>query len=1624
MSKYTNNHKTNKHLNITKFFVVFLLTLATIISIGSNFMTTINAIDNTTTLTCNKEEHVHGDACYDEEGNLTCTTEEHTHSESCYIDYSTCEDPNKTFTLTDDNASNVVTVANSFINYQEDTTHYILDGETHKNYTIFGAYAGMYQQSTTNNLTDASFNEWNYAFIEYVLNYSNNNDYLTTNINKSVNNTDSLLQSLNDASKTSTSTNDALVGNIAFFTQDNKTYAGFITAVNGETLTLVVGDYEDTVKEVQLTTSNITNYGVGIAQATIQEEQTPTTNQDLDTADEEETEEVETEVYTTEDYSVMAMSVDDDTATTSTDDTRLDVQVTTTKAKGSIGEVLKVNVITTSYEPNSQTIAVPIKIKIGKLPEGVYITDFTNNKMTVSYSSNSATDQLGTVEITLVKDTDGTYYAQYEVPAGVTLNFDLSFSSTNGIMKDGTEDQKEHTKTESITVTPVIENKTDKDKVSEAVTLTWTGKNEWKNLNKTIDKEKIAISDGKLTGSLNYTISADEFNSESIGEIWTDYIYIEDTLTLPNGISFPDGAKVSDDKKSIVTSDGKTTIFTLSTTGNTKDWTIQDLTIDGKKATYKIRIDNPYKNASGVPTKEMDLLTFSGTLNLETLKLASEIYNDVEKNADTIKKDKIKNKVSIETHGYGLDKPTYEAFKEVESYPDASVKSTISKTNDKGEWGNALPGEEVTYTITITNTGSVAITNKDVVDTLPKYLTLTEEQKKSITDTYKEATITNTVDGTTTIKIPVSELKTGNDNKQTFTIKANVIGLDDFKDSNGNYVFPSTIKNTASYNDGTDDSTIQPKKPIVDITKTKASINGKSDNLDKTTVTTGDKIIYSVKVSNKNTIESLPTTITDNLANGKLIFSKLYSDNGKTVITASSDGTFTLKTDKNNQQTIKLIQENNQIKFEVGKLAANDSFTLYYECIVNVTGTSDKSLTNQVKTTEGKYSEDKTPIKSQFTLDKNVYKSDGTTDAENEKYDDGSIFVYTISITNDKDNPNAEDYVELTDTMPVGMLPISYSDDSSKGYKIYTSSKNWSLSTTYEDSDFTEVENLTFAKYLEEVTYNDGWSDSVEKYYYTKIGDDWVKLSRTTTWDHKDFVTLKWKIAKIEAGKTVEKTYNAKMSMTTEQTLQANQGEQIKFTNKVSIKGEEDSTTVYGKEKASITIYKKISGKYTKVDSLTDAQKEQVKFKISKKGGPEVKTITLKDFVKNDASSLKYTLTDVEYGTYVIEETDGAIDGSTPEVTIKADPSGIKKNATTDESGKKITITLSDGDKNRAAEITFTNKYPDTKAVDIQKSVWALEKGEYLENNKTLFKLNGTDEYVIYNITIANTGKDDVTLTKLIDTMDSSLSYVGILGDYLNTGSESDRKEYTNSWNETTTTTIYYSRGYIKIDGTETSNTAPYKDNFSKMKITKNSNESNDNKLVFDLTESDNDNSDSFTLKSGKYVTFFVKCKVDNNATIGKNINNKISLVVDNNVEYKSLGDITMSSTKDDNFQNNGDTYEDGAYTGDSTKKLISSDVDITPIDGIVPGIEKNAVQYMVKADNDSKYTVTDFTDAKSKNVQPQSIVKWEITLYNDGTQPIKSYTLKDTIQSPWKLMSRDELNSVKTNQSFESSSS
>lgn len=109
--------------------------------------------------------HVHTEDCY--EKRLICELTERTHTAECLIDETadveTADDWKKTLPeLTGVWADDVVSIANSQIGYVESTANYTLDedGETHKGYTRYGAWAGN------------PYGDWDAMFVSFCLHYA------------------------------------------------------------------------------------------------------------------------------------------------------------------------------------------------------------------------------------------------------------------------------------------------------------------------------------------------------------------------------------------------------------------------------------------------------------------------------------------------------------------------------------------------------------------------------------------------------------------------------------------------------------------------------------------------------------------------------------------------------------------------------------------------------------------------------------------------------------------------------------------------------------------------------------------------------------------------------------------------------------------------------------------------------------------------------------------------------------------------------------------------------------------------------------------------------------------------------------------------------------------------------------------------------------------------------------------------------------------------------------------------------------------------------------------------------------------------------------------------------------
>lgn len=1555
------------------------------------------------TAVCGQEEndgHHHTDTCYKKE--LTCKKEEHTHTLECYsnpdADVETEAQWKGTFasvTLTGNWAKDLKAIAETQTGYTESTGNYTVNEDNTTNgYTRYGQWAGT------------PYADWSATFTSFCLYYA---DVPETAIARNTG-----CEGW-DSSAVSPDGYTPKEGDIILLdgNQDGITeHAGIVTAGSADSVTAIVGDSDKAVRRNTYSTSDaiITGYvsmpeNPALADEESETEPTaaPETTEETEptatpapevtegtetteTPTPEATEEPEATPAPVKNKKKLRAFAEADNAVAENSDTqvneRITVKVTPKEngGQGKNGETLHANV-NSQYSSADIKGDVTVQVDISELPEGVTLVGFDNEKkMLVEYKHGETSKQIA---VYLKDREDGTQYVEFQQPEGSTINFDLTFNSLNGVMD----------KSQSITLTPQVVDKTDKDKTSDPVQLTWTGENKWSNLKKTVDNTKLSVdpSTNHLIGQLNYSISAQEQNADGksdTGSIWTKEVKLKDTLQLPAGISFPDGAQIDNTAKTVVDGNGNV-LFSFSKLDRSY---ITELTLgaDKKSVQYKIVIPNTNTDTDGVPTKEMSGIDISAALDISKLTLAD---NYVSRSEDEIAADIIENTVSIETVAYKGD-DSYKDTKSVTSVPDVGAKIQFSKSHkgqngETAEYSEVKSGEEIEYTITIRNTGAVALEEKDeegntrqVVDCLPGTLVLTDQQISALENLgAKYDKVTRTITWAS------GEIASGE--TKTLTFKVNVADAGTIGQSG------TTISNTASFDDKTSTTNVKYQGPEVTIQKENYQINGSKIESGQEVVNK-DTITYKITLTNNNNSKSRSQTVTDTLQSG-LSFKKMVDSSGN-ELSIDDEGNFCAESvinKKSSEQghTVKLKRSNQNLEWTVGQLEPYETVTMYMVCEVdtnNLGGAS--SVKNKASTNEGKNDEsEEIEVDYQLTVDKKV-KGSADTDYNDGggSYKYGENLDYSITMKNAEDNQayTGDDLI-LQDSLGRGLIP-AYSL-----YKLKESSKNKEFSKGQVTvSDLELVEDLTFEQYLTENTdYN--------AKYYTVIEDEVVKVTRPGWYENGIFnkLELSWFIGKLDPGESQTKHYQAYLYRT-ESEKESSGSVAKEFSNTAKINGTSDTVKVYGKrEKGSLVIRKEIQGTYgNDITKLTEEQKKEISFKLTKKDTGEVKEFTLNDFSTADKAG-KLEIGDLEYGTYIIQETSGTIENDiTPEVTVgRVNESGqiIGEKQTTNS----YEFTIDENTVNEYWGVQFVNKYSSAKQADIRKDVWGIVKGEFVNDSwslqeistKDVFLLKGSEAtedntYIIYNITVANTGKEKFEVSTVIDNLDDSgkLSFIGI---YCGHWWEK-AMEYPSNY--MTTTETFTGKAYTDYTGT-----------LQQAKITADS-PTADGKVIFNIQSLDGS---VLKLSENQGISFFVMCKVAKNAQEDVYLNNTATLEVDSDVEYKPYGVIKTKNTTNDANQNNGDSWDDG-YDENREHHYISSSVGVKPTEIIRPGITKSATGYVELGKKID--TIQDIKDVKT-NIAPQSAVRWKIELLNDGTKAINSYTITDSVDAPFHILSKSE---------------
>ena len=782
---------------------------------------------------------------------------------------------------------------------------------------------------------------------------------------------------------------------------------------------------------------------------------------------------------------------------------------------GKNGQILYATVSATNSNP-TDTELVPVRIRISDLPEGVTLTGFEESDvMQVTYKAVSETTE-ETLEVKLVEEDDETYI-EFEPPAGSTVSFDLQFNSLNGIME----------KDSKVTLTPEIPDQKDNDVISEPAELIWHGTNLWQDLKKTVSKEIIPVNGkiNKLEGTLDYRITANSMNPCGVGDtgaIWTDHVELSDVLTLPDGISFPEGTKVSEDGVSVVDSNGNV-IFQFT---DLQGGTVTSLTLDGKTVTYKISVPNQYMT-DGVPTREQEHLNVSASLDVSKLVLTD---NYITVAAEKVKEDVITNHVDFESVPY----KEYDHTKlsaDVKSRPEIKEDFKIVKTADKKE---VIAGDTINYTITVENTGNNPIKGEasdgsvyKVTDKLPEHLVLTAEQIQAIRNQGAEYD-----EETRTISWAPGTLKAGE--KAEFTFAVNVKSQEEL----AKYPNNTSIHNKASYKGKDSTITVIYKKPELTIDKSS----------DKKNVKNGDLVTYTVTIENKEDYQTIEQILEDTLPKG-LVFQYIIDKNGNQVTESATDFVAESSNAVGGSRYVGLQVDGKKLTFSLGRLNAKEKVTIKYVCKVDLNElpeAADYDLVNHITSnSSGESTGETIEVENPITVDKKVNGGEG-----GETFKAEELFKYSITITNaDGDAAYKKGGLSLTDDMPYHVFP---SDE----YKIYKAKQAGTLNSRYPKNDEELVEaGISWKEYVENTS---DWGT-----YYTKINGEYVQIKRywigksngINISAHKG-IRLIWKIGTMSPGEVIEKEFNAYIYMDDKENEQTGT---FTYTNSATVNGMKDT---------------------------------------------------------------------------------------------------------------------------------------------------------------------------------------------------------------------------------------------------------------------------------------------------------------------------------------------------------------------------------------------------------------------------------------------------------------------------------
>ena len=730
---------------------------------------------------------------------------------------------------------------------------------------------------------------------------------------------------------------------------------------------------------------------------------------------------------------------------------------------------------------------------------------------------------------------------------------------------------------------------------------------------------------------------------------------------------------------------------------------------------------------------------------------------------------------------------------------DKEVKAPYLSITKTG-MANVTAGGEITYQITVQNTGTATATDDAVVtDTLPTGLTL--ESAKSTTGTVD----ITTPPGTVTWTIDAKDLPANQPAPHTLTVKATVPGT-----FTGTSVTNTASLDTKDPHEESDDHTTT-VTPLGSLTISKTF--SYEDNSSKTTAPTDFGATFVVKNENGDQVASLT-------------YAEL-SNSTKNPITNLPYGTYTVEetnitgtlapaynptpTVSYDDGTDGTGRTDNQIALNAptATMKVNNRYSLTNSPIVGITKTATPTATagdtitytiTVTNTGGGKAIDavvtDNLPTTGLVLTTAKLYQADGTTeitDSTVAKIEDGAVtwnvgtlpkqtgtatLVVKVQVA---ESALAIESKQITNTASVhhdGLKDDGTEDPSASDSTTITKSN---LSIAKSASSSSDESGAT-AKPGDTITYtitvtNTGDADAKGKTVIDTLpsaGLQNIDADADTGTYNKDQNTITWRDLTIPAGGTVTLTVTADVAPL------ANTSQGITLVNNVAMDDLSDSvTTRVGATKGTLTISKAISGvpaedtdAWNVLKTLTFTVEKQVEEPVEGGGTSTVwqpvtglTNIAIAAFTGFEAENGTYTYDcgNVEPGTYRVVEAGGydlsacgyTRDGdnatASDAVTVTAG-AGATASIINDYTGKTYTITFDAGEYGKVNHKsgTWTYTWEEFSADDVVLNYdWAGSQTAGT-GSKVVFTFT-QDQYLTYENSGLTIESADIPLTNVVE---------------------------------------------------------------------------------------------------------------------------------------------------------------------------------------------------------------------------------------------------------------------------------